>query len=296
MGAAPLRTRHGTVRLFPLALLVLGLTLGALTLGRDDRAAVAAAPEGYVVVRHVFSLSADGMAIVEEETRTGVSAAFVVNPNLWDSRDLPVAVSYNAAGAPPGLDLPGIIQEAISSWNGADAAFSFAWAGSSAAGSGACGAQINTDGINTILFKDQPGTVLGITCSVHPAGNTTHIVEFDMEIDNDAGFWAANLPVPFDRYDLPTTVLHELGHAAGLGHSCSTSGGVACTSALTKSVMYRQISAGESRRALTADDIAGIRKAYPPPGSATPGASPTATPSPTGALPFRIRAPLLSRD
>lgn len=56
-------------------------------------------------------------------------------------------------------------------------------------------------------------------------------------------------------YDVETVALHEIGHILGLQHS-SVSG----------AVMFPSISASTTIRALTNDDIEGIRKLYPPTG------------------------------
>ena len=47
------------------------------------------------------------------------------------------------------------------------------------------------------------------------------------------------------QYDFQTVVTHELGHAAGLGHSADNG-----------SVMYRTLAAGDARHDLTAADLA----------------------------------------
>ncbi len=281
-------------------LLIAGLLLGAAALGAQrSTVTFADGPQEYTVVTHVLVASPDGSVAVEEESTTRVSAAFIVNPNQWPANKIPVPVSYNASGEPGGLNTSSVIQTAMGTWNAAGAAFSFTWAGTSNGDTGTCDENFHLDGINTIKFKQLPGLTLGRTCTIFGGGN---IVEFDMELDSDA-VWSTATPVPEFSYDLPTTVLHELGHAAGLGHSC---GGVVvpCTSALTKSVMYQSIGDGVSRRELTADDLQAIRTAYPggtptstPTVPASPTTVPTVTVTPTQQpLQFRIRAPLLSKD
>ena len=87
--------------------------------------------------------------------------------------------------------------------------------------------------------------------------------------------WSTAETTPGNRYDLRSTILHEMGHAAGLGH---TSDGSA--------VMYASLKAGTQKRSLTADDRDGLLAAYP---GTAPTPSP-ATPTPT-AVP-----PVISRD
>ncbi|MGE3075699.1 MAG: matrixin family metalloprotease [Dehalococcoidia bacterium] len=299
--APQLRGHHRQLSVW---LLLAGLLLGAAALGAQrSTPTLADGPEEYIVVRHVLVAAPDGSVALEEESEPRVVAAFKVNPNLWKASDIPVPVSYNPADAPAGLDVAGVIQTALGTWNASGAAFSFQWAGTTSGETGSCldNQDFEVDGINTIKFVQLPGQVLGRTCTIF--GKTSgKLSEFDMELDSD-GVWSTTTPVPEFSYDLPTTVLHELGHAAGLGHSCGVDEGVACTSQLTKSVMYRQIGAGESRRVLTADDLEAIRTAYP---GGTPTPTPTSFPSPTAVpsvtppaqqpLQFRIRAPLLSKD
>ncbi|MGE0598506.1 MAG: matrixin family metalloprotease [Dehalococcoidia bacterium] len=303
MTHSPFPRLRGTHRRLSVVLLLAGMLFGAAALGAQrSTPTFADGPEEYVVVRHVLVASPDGSVAVEEEPASRVIAAFKVNPNLWAKSDVPVPVSYNPADAPAGVDVASVIQTAMGTWNAAGAAFSFTWAGTTSGETGSCldDQDFQVDGINTIKFVQLPGLTLGRTCTIF--GKTSgRLSEFDMELDGD-GIWSTTSPVPEFSYDLPTTILHELGHAAGLGHSCGVNEGVACTSQLTKSVMYRQIGAGESRRVLTADDLAAIRTAYPggaptpSPTNFPPTAAPSATPPAQQPLQFRIRAPLLSKD
>lgn len=290
-------------RLAPLLLLVFGALAGVgAIVGQPALPTQATTTEEVVVVRQVLVAAPDGSVAFEEESRE--IAELKVNPNLWDAEHIPVPVRYNADGEPGSLNVPGVLQTAIGTWNGAGSGFSFTFAGNSDGDTGTCLDDFETDGVNTIRFHQLSGLTLGRTCTIFGRGK---LVEFDMELDSDAN-WSVATPVPRTSYDLPTTVLHELGHAAGLGHSCGE-GAPACDTTLKKSVMYRQIGAGESRRELTADDLEAIRMAYPLL-AATPTATATATPTipapnvvpaPTQSAPFplyqvRVRAMLLSRD
>lgn len=53
-------------------------------------------------------------------------------------------------------------------------------------------------------------------------------------------------------FDVETTALHEIGHVLGLGHS-----------KVQDAVMWPYVSPNFTKRALTADDVDGIRKLYP---------------------------------
>ena len=54
-------------------------------------------------------------------------------------------------------------------------------------------------------------------------------------------------------YDIETVALHEIGHLLGMYHSD-----------VAGSVMYPTVSDNHTKRALTADDLGGIKKLYPP--------------------------------
>ena len=281
--------------------LVAGLALGGFAIA--SAASGTSAPEQYVVVRHVLYAGPNGELISEEAGSTTVSAQFVVNQHIWALNSLPVPVQYNADGAPGGLSVTNIITQAIGTWNGAGSGFSFAWGGSSSGDTGSCApGNPQIDGINTIRFENLTGLTLGQTCTIYPAGSSSKLIEFDMQLDND-GAWSADLPVPGNKYDLPTTILHELGHAAGLGHNCGPSSGITCTDSHKPALMYFQVSAGQDKRALTQDDLDGIRAAYPPVPTNTPTLTPTSTPTvaPTTPLPtvpasFKVRTLQLARD
>lgn len=296
------KTRRRTV-LAPL-LLALALAMGAGAVFSAARPAEAEV-EYYLVRKHILTMAPDGTI---EATETTVSAAFVVNQHRWAAASMPVGVSYNPGGAPAGHDLPAILQQAITTWNAVSpSSFSFTYAGTSTGATGSCDNVPNVDGKNTVRFVDLPANTatLGTTCTLWPAsqGPTAKLVEFDMELNDDASLWSSMTPTPGNKYDLPTTILHELGHAAGLGHS--TDGGA---------VMYPSLGKGVQHRNLSQDDISGLLAAYPssvtpspsPTATATPTRTPTApptavvTPPPTQSPPvntfFRVRAPQLSRD
>jgi|GEM_PF-4267322 len=279
----------------PLAALALGVLLGlfAITAGASE-------PQGeYVVVRHLLYLSADGSIAIEEESTTRVSAAYVVNDHLWAEDALPIRVAYNPAGAPAGHDVPALLQQAIGTWNAAGSGFAFEWAGTGSALTGSCGQAVQVDGVNNIQFAALPPLVLGQTCTIYPPpkNSATKLVEFDMQL-NPAINWSSTLPVPGGKYDMGTTILHELGHAAGLGHNCGPDVQITCQGKHDSAVMYSTLVTGISKRVLTQDDIDAIREAY----GAAPTPPPTPTPTPVVTVPpgaeifERARAPQLARD
>ncbi|MFE2560124.1 matrixin family metalloprotease, partial [Streptomyces sp. NPDC059352] len=83
-------------------------------------------------------------------------------------------------------------------------------------------------------------------CGVVTNGNRPKPVHFD---DTEHAW---SIGAAADAFDVETVALHELGHILGLGHS-STSG----------AVMLPTVSPNMTKRALTADDIDGVRSLYP---------------------------------
>lgn len=69
--------------------------------------------------------------------------------------------------------------------------------------------------------------------------------------------WSTQVPIPHGYYDLVWVAMHEIGHLLGLDHSSHRS-----------AVMYPFAHRGVNRRALSTDDIAGIRSLYSLPGIA----------------------------
>jgi hypothetical protein len=163
------------------------------------------------------------------------------------------------------------------------------------------------DGVNSVRFSYLlPYGVLGSTCTItaRDAGGARHIVEFDMQFDGTTD-WSVADSTPHGEYDLKSTVLHEFGHALGLGHS-----------GVPGAVMQPEIGSGEQVRTPTSDDIAAVRALYgvadtptPAPPTATPTiatpvatAPPTAVPTvappttPAASLPFHLRMPGVAGD
>ncbi len=268
----------------PWAGLIAGVALFALALldgppnGAATRAEAVRDGE-YVVVRHVL-LDGDVISRPESEEPGSVSAQYTVNKHRWGPNSMPITVSYNASGAPDEIDAAPLLEDAVGRWNDVSpGTFAFTWIGASTGDTGSCGASVQRDGVNTVKFVDYlpPGT-LGQTCTVWSvsSGASAPLVEFDMELSSTVK-WSTDETTPGNRYDLWSTVLHEVGHAAGLGH---TNDGTA--------VMYASLKAGTQKRSLTLDDREGLLAAYP-------GAAPTPSPSPSPS-PVPTAVPSFPRD
>lgn len=275
----------------PWAGLIAGVALIALALlaGPPDAAPTredTGSDGQYVVVRHIL-LSGDVISRPEFEAPGSVSAQYTVNKHRWAPGSMPISVSYNSSGAPEGIDAAPLIEDAVTRWNAVSpGTFAFAWNGTSTGGTGSCGTSVQRDGANTVKFVDDlPAGTLGQTCTVWSvsAGASAPLVEFDMELSSTVQ-WSTAETTPGNRYDLWSTVLHEVGHAAGLGH---TNDGTA--------VMYASLKAGTQKRSLTADDREGLLAAYP---GAVPTPSPSPVPTAVPSFPreFAIITANLARD
>lgn len=267
----------------PLLIVCLGLAAAAIGL----TAAAAEPGNGMVtitVTRHILYMGADGQLQVEvqREDRT-VEEYNLKKP--WAAASLPLQVRYNSTGAPAGHDVPVILQSAMQTWNDVGTPFSFSYAGASTARAAVCddppdfNPAEDLDGINLIQFGTVGPQILGLTCSYGPPG-AAHPLEFDMLLNPSLTVWFSGSQSVPGKFDLPSTVLHELGHAAGLSHS-NDSG----------SVMQSSLASGVMKRNLGADDMAGLRALYP--GSASPTPTPT-TPVIRG--PYRARFLQLAAD
>ena len=98
-----------------------------------------------------------------------------------------------------------------------------------------------------------------------------------MELDTGTR-WSTAGSTARGNYDLASTILHELGHAAGISHPCEQSSG--CTAAEKLSVMFPYLNDGDQRRTLTEDDRGALREQYPGAPAPTPTSVPTPAPTP----------------
>ncbi|MBA4180910.1 MAG: hypothetical protein C0506_10015 [Anaerolinea sp.] len=287
-------------RTLPLAAAVLGLMLAGISVvpagvDADSPAEPAAVQEivrtvqrgDYTVERTIWidarvvadpEALADRVAGIEPGSGGGIATAqYKINSHKWASANIPVPVHYNAAGQGTNPDAGGVIQGAVTKWNAVTPTkFTFTWMGTTTRGTGACDDEIDADGFNTVAYATGlESGVLGSTCTLFKGPNAP-IEEFDMVLDAGTP-WSVAASTAKGKYDLPSTILHELGHAAGIRHPCETKG--ACTATEKLAVMFAFLDDGEQRRTLTADDEAALRAQYP--GGEVPTPSPTPAPSPT---------------
>lgn len=148
-------------------------------------------------------------------------------------------------------EIENMIDSALNTWAGVSGFTNLGKVGDGNVGFGAAetiGAQSGGDDgdirIGAISF-DGPGNVLAHayqpgTESIFGSGGT---IAGDMHIDKDEDW--------INTFDLETVILHEMGHALGLGHSLDQN-----------AVMYDRYLFGVDKLTLTTDDIVGIQSIY----------------------------------
>ena len=228
--------------------------------------------EADATARQALARLAPGTQVIEP----GARAAWLPWVWLWAVEDLPVRVAYNPDGAPPTVG-PDAIVAGLSAWSTVSASiFRYQYAGIT--NNAASILELGPDGENVISWVTldcESGCVLAVTSK-----ETAH--EVDLVLNNNPK--GAEQSGVGTRVDWRTVILHELGHMAGLEHSCPVPFGP-CTDAEADAVMYFQYRG--ILRQLADDDVAGIRALYPvtsatptPNATTSPGATPTPTPFP----------------
>jgi hypothetical protein len=114
-----------------------------------------------------------------------------------------------------------------------------------------------TDGKNVVQFGNDPRAgviaVTNVWGFFSGPARTREIVEWDMILDRDFA-WSNSGGAQAGRMDLLNIVVHELGHAWGMGHPSDS---------CTEETMFRFATEGEiKKRDLNTGDIAGIRDLY----------------------------------
>lgn len=170
----------------------------------------------------------------------------------WDPAEIPVPVQYNPSGAVPGFTAADV-SAALAVWSVVEgSSFAFEYRGETTL---LASMNVNgPDGVNVVAWQDlgcDVGCVLGLTTKSFQ----THEVDVSLNTHPGANLGLGNN----DTWDAVSVLIHELGHVAGLEHSCPALG--PCTDEEAEAVMFFAYS-GVQRR-LGADDMAALRALYP---------------------------------
>jgi hypothetical protein len=225
--------------------------------------------EANTAARQSLATLAPGAHVIEPG---GARVAWLPWSWQWAADELPVAVAYNPGGAPQSVG-PDAIVAGLQAWsNVGETSFRYQYAGitdnvASILESGPDGENV----ISWVTLDCEHGCVLGVTSK-----ESAH--EVDLVLNNNPR--AAEQLGVGTRVDWRTVILHELGHMAGLEHSCPVPFGP-CTAVEADAVMYFQYRG--ILRKLAEDDVSGLRALYPvstltPTVTPLPGMTPTPFP------------------
>ena len=135
------------------------------------------------------------------------------------------------------------VQTAAATWTAAPANFSFSYAGATGATS------VGYNDVNEIIWTTSLGAGIIAQATIWYSGDT--ILENDIQFQDN---YAWSIGAIAEAYDVETIALHELGHWLCLDDLYEP--------ADSDKVMYGYGSTGQTKRALHADDIAGIQSIY----------------------------------
>ena len=218
-------------------------------------------------------------------------------PVYWAKGCVQIARAREGTTAIPGDGEATVIQQSLAAWNAATASCSYL----DLVDLGAVESEVGNDGVNLIKFRDATWCRPAVDgddehCFSHQAsGITTLLFVDDPGNDRDGELVDADIElngVDFAiatggqsesmagcQADLANTLVHELGHLLGLGHTClgaadapRTDGdgqpvplcSQATAPAILESTMYPFQACGETSKAsLSADDAAALCAIYP---------------------------------
>jgi peptidoglycan hydrolase-like protein with peptidoglycan-binding domain len=176
--------------------------------------------------------------------------------NQWRTQTVPVFVSNLAV--PPSLSVAQIssaTSAATATWAGAtNLQFTVTVSAIVDGGTSGTGGAGGVGGNNPSNIMIQFGALDGAGNKL--AQTSVSVKQILITLDK-AETWSTNTPTPSNAIDLQSVVLHELGHAIGLGHS-----GVMGFGSTLAAAMFPQLAAGAETRALAPDDRLAVRPLY----------------------------------
>ncbi len=188
------------------------------------------------------------------EGKTSTCFSYITKGAKWRTEE---QWTISPAGAPSGIDVTGILVNAINQWETADGAANKIMVDLNSTLTVLAGSIGKTmDGANEVAFGDitNDGVIAATwvwrTTSGPPSQR--YIAEWDQVYDVKSFSWSNN--GNSTSMDFDNIATHEIGHAVGMGHPDST---------CTLETMYAYASNGETKkRDLYTGDIAGVNGLY----------------------------------
>lgn len=227
------------------------LSKGVYSLGEQKDPKTGKMVEGVAIVH--YSANAKGGAAKGKPGGSGSCYAFLASGAKWKTVEPWVMNTSNSAGL-SGAEVMNLETQAVSAWESASGANIFGSGNTSNANLAADANTVND--VNEIYFADvsSSGAIAVTIVWGYFSGppQSRQLVEWDQIYDDTDFSWDTDGSA--DSMDFLNIAVHEVGHAAGMGHpsdSCS------------QETMFRFATEGETqKRTLNAGDIAGINALY----------------------------------
>jgi hypothetical protein len=167
----------------------------------------------------------------------------VSDPYIRGYKNPEVAIDYNQASCPAGLDLKRVLEDSVKVWNGVPTSSLKLKVGSSTSSTA------STYPPTAYCDATMTGNTIGLGGSGYNL-STMYFTTGRIRLNNNSA--EAGYIMNFPHKQIVVVVTHELGHLLGLGHS-----------EITTAVMYFQLQNDRVATTLSQDDIDGITYLYP---------------------------------